>query len=159
MSQAINSLFNNGGLAWFGLVLWHINHCRLFNTKSIFIHINSSISKIQFSPSTVFCLHSVDVKTLLFQAIQFRIRAYFNSIWPIDRILSCATTLGQTESGSDGNESVLCIPLSSWITRASPSDCLMSYPGHSLGGFLLLCKDAVGVFYSPTRLSHQQYRI
>ena len=29
---------------FFDLVLWHINHCRLFNAKSIFIHINSSIS-------------------------------------------------------------------------------------------------------------------
>ena len=28
----------------FGLVLWHINHCRLFNAKSMFIQINSSIS-------------------------------------------------------------------------------------------------------------------
>ena len=28
----------------FDLVLLHINHYRLFNTKSIFIHINSSIS-------------------------------------------------------------------------------------------------------------------
>ena len=27
----------------FSLVLWHINHCSLFNTKSIFIHINSTI--------------------------------------------------------------------------------------------------------------------
>ena len=35
-----------GGLVLnlFGLVLWHINHCRLFNAKSILIHINSSIS-------------------------------------------------------------------------------------------------------------------
>ena len=32
------------GLFWFDLVLWHINHYRLFNAKSIFIHINSSIS-------------------------------------------------------------------------------------------------------------------
>ena len=31
-------------LVWFGLVLWHINHCRLFDAKSIFIHINSSVS-------------------------------------------------------------------------------------------------------------------
>ena len=22
------------GLVWFGLVLWHISHCRLFNAKS-----------------------------------------------------------------------------------------------------------------------------
>ena len=28
----------------FGLVLWHINHCRLFNAKSILIHMKSSIS-------------------------------------------------------------------------------------------------------------------
>ena len=28
----------------FGLVLWHINHCRLFYAKSILIDINSSIS-------------------------------------------------------------------------------------------------------------------
>ena len=28
----------------FGLVLWHINHCWLFIAKSIFTHINSSIS-------------------------------------------------------------------------------------------------------------------
>ena len=31
-------------LVWFGLVLWHINHCRLFNAESIFILINISIS-------------------------------------------------------------------------------------------------------------------
>ena len=30
-------------LLWFDLILWHINHCRLFNAKSIFIHINSSV--------------------------------------------------------------------------------------------------------------------
>ena len=28
----------------FGLVLWYINLCRLFNPKSIFMHMNSSIS-------------------------------------------------------------------------------------------------------------------
>ena len=42
-----NSLQESGketGLVWFGLVLWHNNHWRLFNTESIFIHINSSIS-------------------------------------------------------------------------------------------------------------------
>ena len=32
-------------LHWFGLVLWYINYCRLLNAKSIFKHINSSISK------------------------------------------------------------------------------------------------------------------
>ena len=33
---------------------------------------------------------------------------------------------------SDANEGVRCIPQSSSITGASPSDCLVSYPGHSL---------------------------
>ena len=45
--------------------------------------------------------------------------------------LSGATTPGQSRPRSNGNERVLCIPQSSSITRASPSDCLMSYPRHS----------------------------
>ena len=28
------SILNIYGLVWFDLVLWHINHCRLFNSKS-----------------------------------------------------------------------------------------------------------------------------
>ena len=39
--------------------------------------------------------------------------------------------------GSNGNEEVLLIPKSSIITGASPSDYLMSYPGHSLVGGLV----------------------
>ena len=72
-------------------------------------------------------------KTVPFQIIQFCIRTQFSSIWTIDRTPSGATTSSQSESGSDGNEGVLCIPQSSSITRTSPSDCLVSYPRHSLG--------------------------
>ena len=50
--------------------------------------------------------------------------------WPIDKTLSGATTPGQSEPGSDGNERVLRIFYNSSITGASPSDCLMSYPGN-----------------------------
>ena len=33
-------------LIWFGLVLWHINHCRLFNAKSfLYTYIKYMISK------------------------------------------------------------------------------------------------------------------
>ena len=53
-----------------------------------------------------------------------------SSVWPIDRTLSGATTLGQSGPGSNDNAGVLCIPQSSSITRASPSDCWMSYPRH-----------------------------
>ena len=55
-----------------------------------------------------------------------------NSIWPIDRTLSGATTLGQSEPGSNDNKEVLCIPQISNITWVSPSDCLVSYPRYLL---------------------------
>ena len=45
---------------------------------------------------------------------------------------SGANRLGQSGPGNNGNEGVLCIPQSPSITGNSPSDCLMSYPGHSL---------------------------
>ena len=49
----------------------------------------------------------------------------------------------------DGNEGVLCIPQSSSITGTSPSDCLVSYAGHSLGvGVLTFGRDSVGVIDS-----------
>ena len=45
--------------------------------------------------------------------------------------LSGATTPGYSGPKSDGNEGVLCIPQSSSIIEASPSDCLVSYAGQS----------------------------
>ena len=62
--------------------------------------------------------------------------------------LSGATTLGH---GSDGNKRVLRVLQSSSITGTSPSDCYVLYPGHWLVGVLPLCREAVGVFYSPSR--------
>ena len=55
-----------------------------------------------------------------------------SSIRPIDRTLSGATRLSQSQPKSDGNEGVLHIPQSSSITGALPSDCFKSYLGHSL---------------------------
>ena len=66
----------------------------------------------------------------------------------MDRILSGATTPGQSGPGSDDNEGVLHIPKKCGITEATPSDCIMSYPGHSLGWRSYPCR----VFYSPGRL-------
>ena len=54
----------------------------------------------------------------------------------MDRALSGATTPGQSGPGSDGDEVVVRIPQSSSIAWTSPSYCLVSYPGHSLGGGL-----------------------
>ena len=39
---------------------------------------------------------------------------------------------GQSGPRSNGNERVLCIPKRPSITGTSPSDCFVSYPGHSL---------------------------
>ena len=57
-----------------------------------------------------------------------------------------ATTPAQSGHGSDGNEGVLCIPQSPSITGTSSSDCLVSYPGHSLGAVLPFSRSTVGLF-------------
>ena len=57
----------------------------------------SFVKTIQFRVSTV----SMS-KPVLFRAIQFSISTQFSSIWPIDRSLSGAATLGQSGLGSDG---------------------------------------------------------
>ena len=47
--------------------------------------------------------------------------------------LSSATTTGQSGPGIYGNEGVFRIPQRSGITGTSPLDCLVLYPGLSLG--------------------------
>ena len=111
------------------------------------------MTKTSISNNSVYYKNSLNIKTVLFQVIQFSISMHFSSILPIDRALSGATTLSQSGTGSDGNEGVLCIPQSSSIIGTSPSDCLVSYPGHLLGVRVLpLCKDTIGIFYNPSQL-------
>ena len=96
-------------------------------TKSIFIHINSSVSNNCLANVEFFVYTQLRVKTVRFQIIQVGRSTKFSSIWPIERILSGASTPGQSGPGSDGNEGGLCIPQSFSFTEAWPSDCLMSY--------------------------------
>ena len=63
-----------------------------------------------------------------------------------DRILSSAPIPGQSGPGSDGNEGVIHILQSSSITRASPSDSLMSNSGHSLMGVVSLSAEMQSVY-------------
>ena len=84
----------------------------------------------QFSLALV---RSLKIKTVLFQVIQFSISTQFSSIWLIDTTLSGATAPGQNGPESDSNERVFRIPQNSSITGTSPSYCLVSYPGQSLG--------------------------
>ena len=65
-------------------------------------------------------------------------------IWPIDR------TIRSYHSGAIVNEGVIHILKSSSIIEASPSDCFVSYPGHTLWEVLPLCSCSVGEFYSPS---------
>ena len=58
-------------MIWFGWVLWHINHCRLFNAKSsLYIYIKFMICKhimlIRFleEPELFFFAHSSIVSSI-----------------------------------------------------------------------------------------------
>ena len=51
-----------------------------------------------------------------------------------DSFISGPITPSQSRPRSDGNKGILRIPLSSSITGASPTYCLMSYPGYSSAG-------------------------
>ena len=136
-------------IRWFGLVLWHINHCRLFSPKTcLYIYIkniwfvNIFIRWVwsAFFLHTVICFQvllcttnnsikhqslvstQLNDQTVLFQAIQFvcnQLKCQ-TSIWPIDRTLSGVTTPGQSGPRSNGNAGVLCIPQSTSITGSSP---------------------------------------
>ena len=101
----------------------------------------------------------LNIKTVLFQVVQFSMIAHFTSIWLIDRTLSGATTTGQSGPGSDSNEGVRHISQSSTITGISPSDCFVSYIRHSLAGVLPLFRGAVSVFYSPSRQGKSNFGV
>ena len=74
--------------------------------------------------------HCYTTDTILHQSF---ISPQYSSIWPIHRTLLGATSPGQSGARSSGTEEVLRIPQSSSITGILPSDCLVSYLGHSLG--------------------------
>ena len=73
------------------------------------------------------------IHTVLFQTIQFSISTLFSSIYPIDRAYPVLSLRPKVELEAIAIEGVLRIIQNSRITGASPSYCLMSYPGHSLG--------------------------
>ena len=69
---------------------------------------------------------SLNVKTVLFDTIQFSTSTQFTFIWPLDRALSGAATPSVSEAEIDGNEGLPRTPQSSSITGASLSDCFVS---------------------------------
>ena len=132
--------------------MWGVYSLLWYTVSIVFVYTQLNvktvlIQTIQFSISIV-----STSKTVLFQVIQFNIRTQISSIGPIDRTLLGATTLSQSGAGSNGNKGIVCIPQSSSITGTSPSDCLVSYQDTRWGWGLTLCREAVSVFYSPSRL-------
>ena len=131
---------------WFGCILWHINHCRLFNAKFLFIHIYQIYIYIYIY---IICKHILLITFLnepeiLHTVKCFQVLLYYShnltchlfahivySIWPIDRSLSGPTTPSQSGPGSNGNKEVLHIPQIS-NSGSLPLDGLKSYPGHML---------------------------
>ena len=110
----------------------HLFQAILFSQKVKCFQVLLCITNNLIKPRS-FIHAQLNVKTVLFQTIQFFICTEFIYIRPKDRTLSGATTPGQSGPRSDGDKEVLCILQSSCITEASPSDCLVSYLGHSLG--------------------------
>ena len=73
-------------------------------------------------------------KTVVFQTIQFSKSSQFSPIWRLDMTLSGVITLGKSGHGSNGNERVIRTPQNSSNPGTSPSNCLVSYPGHRMWG-------------------------
>ena len=68
---------------------------------------------------------------------------------PLIGPLSGATTPSQSGPGSDGNKGVLRIPQKASIAGTSPSDYLVPYTGHSLGGGLTPLQRSSWCILSP----------
>ena len=120
---------------------------KIFLFQAIQFSQTIQIQTIQFSVKIVFVHTQLNVKTVRFQTVQFCISTQFSSNWHIDKTLRGATTSGQSEPESNGNERVLRIPQSSSITG------LFSVLSWTLiVGILPLCRGTVGIYSCPSRL-------
>ena len=98
-------------------------------------------------------------KTFLFQAIQFYSNHFSISMLvvlfkPIDRgPIRCYHCGPEWDLGAMAMKGYSAFPKTPAMLETSPSDCLLSYPGHSLGGVSYSSAEkAVSVFYSPNWL-------
>ena len=95
------------------------------------------------------------IKVPFWDFSQFRVTKWINSsIWPIDRTLTGTTTSGQSEPESNDNEGVFHSPQSFRIVVYHIVLCYIQ--DTRWVGVLPLCRDAVGIFYSLSRLSCKQ---
>ena len=133
-------------------VLWHINPFRVIQRKIKFLKIQSCIN-------IVFVYKQLNVKTVLFQTIQFSISTQFSSVWPIDRTLSGATTLDQWTWEQCQWRGILHSPkLQHYWNLTIRLFSVISRILIGGRGVLPLCKEAVGVFYSPIQLGNPELK-
>ena len=92
-------------------------------------------------------LHTVKWFQVLLYKSQFNTSHLFAHL---DRTLSVITTPGQSEPGSNANKGVFHIP-QDWNFTIRYLNVISGY-SLGRGEVLLLCRDVVGVFYSPSRL-------
>ena len=137
-----NPVFTYISNIWFVNTFWRYTQLNDETVLFLIIHFN----KVNWSQALL-CITNSSIKHQSFVYIQFECLTAL--VWPIDRTQSNATTWGLSGPRSNDNEGVLCIPQSSSITWISPSDCLVSHLGYSLGLSYPPADDAVCVFYSP----------
>ena len=129
-----------------------LNQLIQFNISIDFLYTQLNVKPVPYQ-AIQFSASSFNVKTVPFQTIQFSISMQFVLFNPLigpSQVLPFWAR--ESGPGTNGNEGVFCNPQSSSITGTSPSDCLVSYPGHWLGIVSPLGREAVGVFYTPSRL-------
>ena len=127
----------------FGWLVGWFYLCKLLNVKSILIQ--KQLYCKQFRLELV-C--SLNLKTFLFQAIQFNISTQFSSIWLIYRTLSGATISSQSGPWSDGQ----------WTgTMHSPK--LQHYWNLTIRLFCVISKTIVGGGSYPSAEKQSVYSI
>ena len=127
---------------------------RLLTVKWFHILLSITNNSIEYQLLVYTQLNS---QTVLFVRIQFSISHLFAFSLSVKRFyliqrwdpIRCYNP-NQRGPGNNGKERVLHILQSSSVTGASPSDCLISYQDTSWVRVLPECRDAVGVFYSPS---------
>ena len=123
---------------------------------SVFISIHFyTYKQLYFKQFKLAEVRSLNIKTVLFQTIQFSISTQFSSTWPIDGTLSGGATQVQSRPGSNG------------LWRGIPHFPKLQHhwcltirlfrviSWTLIGGVLLLCRKAIGVFYRPSRLGKE----
>ena len=110
---------------------------------------------ISTSNNSVLHKYSLNVKTVLFQAIQFSITTQFSSICSIDKAKSGAIIWGQSGPESDGNESYSASPkLKHYLNLTIRLFIVLSKT--RVERVLPFCGETAGVFYTPSWLEKER---